>query len=297
MLLRPSAAPSVSVVCCFLDAEDFLAEAIDSVLAQDFGQWELLLVDDGSRDGGATIARRYVRRDPARIKLLAHPGGGNRGASPSRNLALAQARGEFVAFIDADDVWRPHKLADQIALLASHPEAGMVCGRVTYWWSWAGGSDRLVPTGVPGQVLAPPETLLRLYPLGHAAAPCPSDILLRTSVAKAVGGFEERFGGPLQIYEDQGFFAKIYLATPVLFSTRTWLDYRQHDASCTAVSHRRGEYAAMRREFLAWLAAYAADLPARQRQAVASAVERAEWQLDHPLTARIGRRLRTMVTA
>ena len=104
--------------------------------------------------------------------------------STSRNLGIEHARGTYLAFIDADDVWRPEKLAEQLAVMREHGGLGMVCGAVNYWSSWAGGEDTIVPTGhVWNRPLAPPEASLALYPLGRAAAPCPSATHLRqTSV-------------------------------------------------------------------------------------------------------------------
>src|SRR3954451_25115181 len=80
--------PRVSVVTPFLNAERFLAEAVDSVLAQTYTDWELLLVDDGSSDGSTEVARNYVGLNPARVRYLEHPGHMNRGTSASRNLGI-----------------------------------------------------------------------------------------------------------------------------------------------------------------------------------------------------------------
>src|SRR5512147_1824882 len=103
--------PLVSGVIIFWNAERFLQEAIESVLAQTYPSWELLLVDDGSTDGASEIARSYAARHPERIRYLEHPGHRNRGMSASRNLGLQQSRGALVAFLDSDDVWLPEKLA------------------------------------------------------------------------------------------------------------------------------------------------------------------------------------------
>lgn len=88
-----SEAPLVSVVTIFLDAERFIEEAIESVFAQTYDRWELLLVDDGSTDRSRDVARRYAARYPSRVRYLEHPGHQNRGMSPSRNLGIAHAAG------------------------------------------------------------------------------------------------------------------------------------------------------------------------------------------------------------
>ena len=94
-------APCVSVITIFLNAERFLAEAIESVLAQSFDNLELILVDDGSTDSSTDIAKRYAGRHEFRIRYLEHPGHANRGMSASRNLGISSATGDFIAFIDA----------------------------------------------------------------------------------------------------------------------------------------------------------------------------------------------------
>jgi glycosyltransferase involved in cell wall biosynthesis len=156
-------APRVSVIMIFLDGEDFIVEAIESVIAQSFTNWELLLVDDGSGPRASEIARDYATRDPQRVRYLEHPDHANRGMSATRNLGIRHAHGEHIAFIDADDVWLPSKLMDQIALLEQEPQVGMVCGTVIYWRSWSSGVDRAFPTGHRQDVvIEPPEASLHL---------------------------------------------------------------------------------------------------------------------------------------
>jgi glycosyltransferase involved in cell wall biosynthesis len=249
--------PRCSVITIFFNAEPYLAEAIESVLAQTDQDFELLLVDDGSRDDSTAIALDYARRMPQRVRYLAHEGHVNRGMSATRNLGMREARGEFVAFIDADDFWRPEKLADQVAIMRQYPELGAVCGAVNYWRSWSGGVDAIVPTGrVHDAPVAPPETSLDLYPLGAAAAPCPSDLMFRRDILERLGGFEAHFSGPRQLYEDQALLAKLYLEAPVYFSSRVWLDYRQHNESCVSTVTALGQRNKVRRYFLEWFGDY-----------------------------------------
>src|SRR5690349_17341742 len=87
--------PRVSVICIFFEAQRYFAEAIDSVLAQDFDDFELLLVDDGSSDASSEIAKGYARLQPERVRFLEHPNHANRGMSATRNLGLRHARGEY----------------------------------------------------------------------------------------------------------------------------------------------------------------------------------------------------------
>ena len=97
------------------------------------------------------------------------------------------------------------------------------------WRSWSGGEDRIVHSGhAQNCPIFPPDAALRVYPLGSGAAPCPSDLLIRRDLMISLGGFEEQFTGPRQMFEDQAFLAKLYLAAPVYFAETVWLDYRQH---------------------------------------------------------------------
>ena len=120
----------------FLDGIRFLPEAIDSVVTQTYPEWELLLVDDGSTDGSSALARDYARGWPDRIRYLEHAGHANRGKSTSRNLGIAEARGELLAFLDADDIFLPDKLTRQVGLLREQADAVMVYGNTEYWVSW-----------------------------------------------------------------------------------------------------------------------------------------------------------------
>jgi glycosyltransferase involved in cell wall biosynthesis len=274
--------PRVSVIIIFLNAERFLAEAIESVLAQDFQDFDLILLDDGSRQECTSIARDYAQRFPARIRYMEHPDHENRGMSASRNLGLSEARGEFVAFIDADDVWQPSKLREQVAIMDAHPGLGMVCGAVRYWSSWNGGEDVIQPTGhFPNAVIQPPEAGLALYPLGDAAAPCPSDLLLRRDLVSTVGGFEPHFTGARQLYEDQAFLAKFYLVAQVYFSDQVWLNYRRHDDSCVAEVNRNGHYHEVREYFLNWFERYLSAKPETDPR-VEAALGNALWRYRHP---------------
>ena len=139
----------VSVVIIFFNEERFLDEAVASVYAQSYPDWELLLVDDGSSDGSSEIARGYVEHDPARIRYLEHPGHENRGEGAARNLGVHAARGEWIAFLDGDDVWLPNRLERSVALALAHRDADMIYARTEYWQSWKGTGyttrDRIQP--------------------------------------------------------------------------------------------------------------------------------------------------------
>jgi glycosyltransferase involved in cell wall biosynthesis len=257
-----SEAPLVSIVTAFHNAEAFLREAIESVLAQHYEHWRLLLIDDGSRDGSSMVARQYAATHPDRIVYLEHVNHENRGAAASRNTGMRAATGQYVAILDADDVWLPHKLEQQVALLEAHQEAAMVCGASLYWHGWTGRPEDLARDAVAdlgiesARVYEPPALLSLLYPLGSGGAPCPSNILLRRSMMDPDGGFEEHFRGHYQLYEDQAFLAKIYLTRRVVVTRELWDKYRIHAGSCVSSVVAAGQYDAVRQFFLAWLSDY-----------------------------------------
>lgn len=272
--------PRVSVICIFLNGALFIEEAIESVLAQEFTDYELLLVDDGSTDASTAIARSHAARLADRVRYLEHDGHENRGMSASRNLGLRQARGDFVAFIDCDDVWRPAKLREQLALMDRYPDVGLVCGAICQRRAGVGKADRTVRTGfLADTAVTAPLAPLRLYPLGAAPSPVPSDILVRRSVIERVGGFEDQFRG---MYEDQAFLAKIYLECPIWFSSRVWLDYRLHSQSEVSIVHRQGRYAEEKRRYLQWYLRFLGDTGFAYRESLERAAKRALWLVNHP---------------
>src|SRR5436190_7580701 len=99
--------PLVSIIIPFWNTEKFLQEAIDSVVSQSYENWELLLVDDGSTDLSTEIAQQCAKQNPKKIHCLQHDAHDNRGVSAARNLGIRHAAGEYVCFLDADDVFLP----------------------------------------------------------------------------------------------------------------------------------------------------------------------------------------------
>lgn len=113
--------PAVSVIMNCLNCERDLAEAIGSVFAQTFDDWEIVFWDNGSTDRSAEIAQGFGER----VRYFRATETVPLGAA--RNLAIAKARGEFIAFLDCDDVWLPEKLERQVALFRANPRVGLVC--------------------------------------------------------------------------------------------------------------------------------------------------------------------------
>jgi len=288
----------VSVVTPFLNpAVAFMREAIESVLAQSYPDWELLLVNDGSSGDSAAVARDYARRYPDQVRYLEHEGARNRGHSASRNIAIQQARGEYIALLDADDFWSPAKLEEQLAIMRKFPEVGSVYGNTLYWFSWTGrpedrSLDVVPPLGVPVDSVTSGAKALASMVSGAAAVPCTCSLLVRRSLLDQSGGFEEAFTG---LFEDQVFYAKVFLTAPVYVASQCWDRYRRHAASLCATASL-DDAAAGRRKFLHWLREYLLQTSIDDGS-VRQAVLRGLWELDHPWGARMlrsGRRARRL---
>lgn len=243
--------PKVSVLMIFLDGERFMAEAVDSLRAQDFQDWELLLVDDGSTDASRDFARRLAQEDPGRFRYFEHPDHANRGTSASRNLGLRMARGEFLLRLDCDDTLESAgALGEQVALLSASAEAALVCGPCRYWYAWRGGHDVMQEWPHPSG-LAPARSLL--LPMISAAEAEPVSMLMRSACVRECGGWEEAirdFG------EDFILTSKLLLGYPVLVSDRSWYRYRMHPDSYSRRVRQSGEERRRQRELLDWTAAW-----------------------------------------
>lgn len=249
----------VTVITCFLNEEEYLADAVNSVLEQEYSHWELLLVDDGSVDKSTLVAKVFADKHPGKIFYIEHPDHQNKGLSASRNLGISKARGSMLCFLDADDVYLPEKISRQLEILHQNPEADMVCEATKYWYDWNQPSheNQIIPIGIePEKLYHPPALLMALYPLGEGEAPCTSSFMARKTAVDLVGGFEESFIGNMQLYEDQGFFSKMYLNVKIYISSECHSLYRQRQDSLVYSIKRNGHYLEVRKFYLLWFQKY-----------------------------------------
>ena len=172
-----STAPQVSVLMPVWNAERYLAHAIESVLAQTFTDFELLIVDDASTDGTSALIRAYRDR---RIRCTANET--NLGVTRSLNLGLALARGRYLARMDGDDQSAPERLARQVAFLDAEPRAALVASR----------ARRIDAHGVEVGLLDTPvdnATLRRRLRIGNCIVH--GSVMMRTDLVRALGGYDE----------------------------------------------------------------------------------------------------------
>lgn len=254
-----SLTPEVSIITAFFNEERFLTEAIESVIRQEYTNWELILIDDGSSDKSTTIARIYAKEYEGKIIYIEHEGHANKSTAASRNLGISKVRGELVAFLDADDVWEPAKLLEQLKIMRTYPEVTMLLEASNYWYSWdvPPRQDIIVQVGRKrDKVFEPPELAETLYPLAMVAAPCPSAIMVRKEALIRLGGFEPAFTGKYQLYEDQAFLMKFYLNETIYISSQCNNKYRQRTGSCVQWVRKEGSYHVVRKYFLNWMQQY-----------------------------------------
>ena len=115
--------PKISIVTPAYNCEKYLEEAVNSVLAQSFEDWELLIIDDCSKDATWLRMQTLAKKDD-RIRIFQNRH--NSGSAATRNNGIRQAKGEWIAFLDSDDLWRPEKLQRQMSVLRKHPDAAFL---------------------------------------------------------------------------------------------------------------------------------------------------------------------------
>jgi glycosyltransferase involved in cell wall biosynthesis len=170
MDMQPELAPQVSVIVPVYNGERFLAEAIDSILAQTYPSYEIIVVDDGSTDRTHAIAELYPS-----VKYLFQA---NAGTAAARNRGIEIARGEFLAFLDADDLWLPDKLSLQMAAFEADPALEIVSGYIQQF------VDPEIDPNLAKKYFAPAKALPGYVTIA---------ILIKRSAFDVIGSFHENF--------------------------------------------------------------------------------------------------------
>jgi glycosyltransferase involved in cell wall biosynthesis len=202
---------TISVIIPTYNYGHFVREAIDSALAQSYPALEVIVIDDGSTDDTPQILAGYGDR----IRAIRQD---NQGVGTARNVGIAAARGEYIAFLDSDDIWKPEKLEREIALFDADPSLGMVhCGAESF--DNTGKTLSVLMSGMEGWVAS---ELLRL---DREVITAPgSGTLVPKRVAEEIGGFDTR----LQPSEDWDFCYRIAVHYRVGFVPAVLVRYRLH---------------------------------------------------------------------
>lgn len=211
--------PTVSVIMPAYNVEPYIGDAIESVLAQTFTDYELLIIDDGSTDGTAEIARRFAGRD-SRVKLIQQE---NRGLAAARNTALRHATGELMALLDSDDLWMPRFLRAQIAVLHARPAVDIVTGNARTLGSHE--------DGLPARPWPDPRPWPNLRTILTDELSVFIMSVFRRRVYDTIGGFDEM----LRTNEDFDFWLRAALAGFAFARNDEPLgSYRRRDDSLSA---------------------------------------------------------------
>jgi len=240
----------VSVIIPAYNAEAFLERAVRSVWAQTYAKEriEILVGDDGSTDGTRALAERLQAASPVRMRVLAHEGGRNRGVSPTRQLAATEATGEFIALLDADDVFLPERLEATVFALEGDPGGAAVCslGRNVdndgASVNGHNGTKRAGEWRALGNGLNPPFTFDQLWRVDPIAN---SSLTIRRSALEQVGGFPTLMAHQA---EDWLLVLKLSLVAPIACLDRELMLYTHHPAAYTNSYHSNGWHEGARLE-------------------------------------------------
>jgi hypothetical protein len=222
LIINPvKSVPRASVVMAVYNAGQFVREAVASVLSQTYRDFELIVVDDSSSDDSLSILQSF---DDKRMRIIRHQT--NQGAASSRNDALAAARGEFVAVMDADDVCMPTRLERQVAFLDANPSVGLVgCG---VYDNIDAGNEVLHTSYLPEDNEAIQRSLLRQWCFLH------SSIMFRKTLYEAVGGYV----GAFEPAEDHDFVLRIVEHCKVHNLHERLVSYRLSPKSLSVTGHQ-----------------------------------------------------------
>jgi len=208
----------VSVLIPLYNRVDYIQEALESVLQQNYADIEVIIVDDGSTDGSDKIVSEYAARD--QVVMLQHPDGENKGQSASLNLALKHASGEYIAILDSDDLFVPGKIAKQVDFLKNNKEIGLVYGNGQAIDAQGKFLYDIVYDSV-NEKSDPNEVLLDCYFL------LPQNSLVRVSAYKAAGFFDEQ----LRAAQDHDMLVRLAEVTKFAHIPIDGFRYRRHNNS------------------------------------------------------------------
>jgi len=195
--------PLVSILIPAWNSAAWIAETLDSALAQTHPRTEIIVIDDGSTDQTLSLARAHAARHPGRIHVATQP---NSGASAARNHALRLATGDFIQFLDADDLLSPRKLELQLALLSSRPPATLATCR---WGRFD--TDPAATRFVDRDVAR--DFTPRDYMLAHLGGP---GVMMHPAawlIPRAVAGHAGPWAETLSLNDDGEYFARVILAS------------------------------------------------------------------------------------
>jgi glycosyltransferase involved in cell wall biosynthesis len=209
-------APAVSIVTPCFNAEHTLARTLESVLAQSFEDYEWIVVNDGSTDSSKAVLKAYADRFGGRLTIIDQPNGGQ---TVAKNAGLARTRGEFIALLDADDLWHPDKLTKQVTFMRTHRDLGMSYTQGLY----IDPSDRVIGP-LDSDAAYRGHCFTQLLLKNDIVA---SSVMVRRTAIEAVGNFDSE----LRACENWELWTRIAHRFPIDRLEERLTLYRQHPAN------------------------------------------------------------------
>jgi glycosyltransferase involved in cell wall biosynthesis len=230
--------PLVSVIVPLYNGGDYIESTLNSVLSQTYKFHEIIVMDDGSTDDGPSKVMMLMKNHPDRIQLLHHPDQKNHWIAASRNVAIQNAKGTYIAFLDQDDIWLPDKLEKQVYALQRFPKAAFAYAK----------SGFIDQNGIE-------KNVNRFHPFfGKGIAYKPANIfktlikenfiptltvVIRKSCIDRIGLMDE---GPRYEYEDWLYFSKLAFFYEGIFIPEVLANYRIHNNNYSATIFNSGKY-------------------------------------------------------
>lgn len=223
----------ISVVIPLYNKEKSVRATLDSVCAQSYTDWECIVVDDGSTDNSLNVVKEFVgqidnRWIDDRLTIIFKKNG---GVCSARNRGILEAKGEYVALLDGDDIWDKEYLAEQVKMIQDFPKAAM--WGINFAEMREGKIVRRVPTGLPDGYRGYVEHYFEM-PKRVSDLFCSSSVVIRKDVFDKVGMFDER----IKYAEDSDMWFRIIATHKVAFYDR-YLVFYQWDAENRAMTKRR----------------------------------------------------------
>ena len=205
--------PKVDVIIPAYNAVKYLPAAIESVMAQTFEDWRIVLVDDGSTDNTAEVVAPFIKQLGPRLKYIKQP---NSGLPAARNAAIHSSYAEFLALLDADDVWLPFRLTESLMRFENRPRVGLAYGLI----SRINPEGIVIDTFAGNQQHAEGNIAPYIY-MRKVELPCPT-ITFRRKCVDEVGLFDET----MRATEDRDLWLRIALRYEVAFVPKVLAYYR-----------------------------------------------------------------------
>ena len=220
--------PRVSIIIPTYNRAEMLVECLESIFAQTCDAYEVIVVDDGSTDNTDELIKPYLDR----VKYIKHE---NRGNAAARNSGLDLAKGEYIAFLDSDDLWLPDKLRRDVEYLDKHSDVDMVCANGTFFGSPEFAGKKVVPDKRAIPLARDGVTLKAIFTRSSLR---PSAMTLRRHVIEETKGFDPDFAACV----DLDFAFRVLMKYKVIFINEPLFKMRKHDDHVSGDSERRTRF-------------------------------------------------------